>query len=374
VGAGLLIESLRRLQNVNPGFNPKNVLAVNLGLPDVKYDTEKQIAFYRELVERVRALPGVTAASAVLPLPLSENRIRTTFETEGRPIAPGDLPAAELRIICLDYFHAMGIPFVKGRDFTARDDNKAPGVVIVNSAFAEKFFPGEDPIGKRIKPGISTDDNDAVMREIVGVVGNVKHLKLNAEQDPEFYVPHTQIPFDSMTLVVKSDGDPRGLTDAIQNEVRAIDKDLPVFTIKTLEDYVAASVAQPRFNTLLLSVFAGLALVLTAVGLYGVMSYSVAQRTHEIGIRMALGAQSSDVLKLVVGQGMILTLIGVAIGLLAALALTRLMASLLYGVSATDPVTFATVSAALAAVALLACYIPARRATKVDPMIALRYE
>jgi putative ABC transport system permease protein len=374
VGAGLLIESLRRLQNVNPGFNPKNVLTLSLGLPDVKYTTEKQIAFYRELVERIRAVPGVAGASAVLPLPLSDSRIRTTFETEGRPMAQGDLPAAELRIVCPDYFRAMGIPFVKGRDFTARDDNKASGVVIVNSSFAEKFFPGEDPIGKRIQPGISTDDNDEVMREIVGVVGNVRHLKLNAEQDPEFYVPHAQIPFDSMTLVVKSEGGPRGLADAIQNEVKALDKDLPIFNVKMLDDYVSASVAQPRFNTLLLAIFAGLALVLTAVGLYGVMSYSVAQRTHEIGIRMALGAQSSDVLKLVVGQGMILTLIGVTVGLSAAFALTRLMSSLLYGVSATDPATFATVALVLASVALLACYVPARKATKVDPMIALRYE
>jgi putative ABC transport system permease protein len=374
VCAGLFIESLRRLQNVSPGFNPKNVLALNLGLPDVKYTTEKQVAFYRELIERINTLPGVTTASAVQPLPLSNSRIRTTFETEGRPMAQGDLPAAELRIVCLDYFHTMGIPFIKGRDFTAREDSKATGVIIVNSAFAEKFFPGEDPLGKRIQPGISTDDNDAVMREIIGVVGNVRHRRLNAEQDPEFYIPHAQVPFDSMTLVVKSDGDPRGLAGAIENEVKAIDKDLPVFTVKTLEDYVSASVAQPRFNTLLLAIFAGLALVLTAVGLYGVMSYSVAQRTHEIGIRMALGAQTSDVLKLVVGQGMILTLIGVVIGIVAAFALTRLIASLLYGVSATDPVTFAIVSAVLATVALLACYIPARRATKVDPMIALRYE
>ena len=374
VGAGLLIESLRRLQKINPGFDSKNVLTLRMGLPDVKYTTEKQVAFYRELLERINALPGVARASSVLPLPLSGDRVRTTFETEGRPIAQGDLPTAELRAIGLDYFRAMAIPLVKGRDFTARDDGKAPSVIIVNSAFAEKFFPGEDPIGKHIKPGISFDEDEPPMREIVGVVGNVRHLKLDAAEEAEFYAPHAQIPFDSMTLVVKSDKDPRGLVGAIQQEVRAMDKDLPVFDIKTLDDYVSAAVAQPRFNTLLLAIFAGLALVLTAVGLYGVMSYSVAQRTHEIGIRMALGAQASDVLKLVVSQGMLLTLIGVAIGLSAAFALTRLMASLLYGVSATDPATFAIVAATLSAVAFLACYIPARRAMKVDPMIALRYE
>ncbi len=374
VCAGLLIESLRRLQNINPGFNSKNVLTLKMGLPDVKYTTEKQVAFYRELLERINALPGVARASAVLPLPLGGDRVRVSFETEGRPMAQGDLPTAELRTIGMDYFAAMGIPLVKGRDFTARDNGKAPGVIIVNSAFVEKFFPGEDPIGKHIKPGISFDENEPPMREIVGVVGNVRHLKLDAAEDAEFYAPHAQIPFDSMTIVVKSENDPRGLSGAIQQEVSAIDKDLPVFEIKTLDDYVAGAVARPRFNTLLLAIFAGLALVLTAVGLYGVMSYAVAQRTHEIGIRMALGAQSSDVLKLVVSQGMLLTLIGVAIGLVAAFALTRLMSSLLYGVSATDPLTFVIVAATLSAVALAACWLPARRATKVDPMVALRYE
>jgi putative ABC transport system permease protein len=374
VGAGLLIESLRRLQNVNPGFDPKNVLAATVGLPDVKYSSEKQIAFYRELLDRIRALPGVKRASAVLPLPLSQDRFRLTFEIEGRPLPKGDHPASEYRAVGLDYFGAMSIPLLKGRDFTLRDDKKAAPVIVINEAFAEKFFPGEDPIGKRIMPSIAVDDTEPAMREIIGVVGNVKHLKLSGEDDPEYYVPHAQIPLDAMTLVVKSDNDPRGLIGAIQNEVRALDKDLPVFNIKMLDDYVASSVAQPRFNTLLLAIFAGLALILTAVGLYGVMSYSVAQRTHEIGIRMALGARAEDVLKMIVGQGMALTLIGMAIGLCAAFALTRLMASLLYGVSATDPATFAAVAVALAAVALAACYIPARRATKVDPMVALRYE
>ncbi len=374
VSAGLLIESLRRLQNVNPGFDPKNVLAVTVGLPEVKYPSEKQIAFYRELLDRVKALPGVKRASAVLPLPLGQDRIRLTFEIEGRPMPKGEHPVSEYRAVSVDYFGAMGIPLRAGRDFTPRDDRKATPVVIVNQAFADKFFPGEDPIGKRIMPSISVDDSKPVMRDIVGVVGNVKHLKLSAEDDPEYYVPHSQIPLDAMTLVVKSDNDPRGLIGAIQNEVRALDKDLPVFNIKTLDDYVAASVAQPRFSALLLAIFAGLALVLTAVGLYGVMSYSVAQRTHEIGIRMALGARAGDVLKMVVGQGMALTLIGMAIGLCAAFMLTRIMSSLLYGVSATDPATFAEVAIALAVVALAACYIPARRATKVDPMVALRYE
>jgi putative ABC transport system permease protein len=277
-------------------------------------------------------------------------------------------------MITLDYFRTLSIPLVKGRDFTARDDAGAPGVIIVNEAFARKFFPNEDPLGKRIKPGISTDENDPVMREIVGVVGNVRHRSLSAAVEPEVYVPHAQIPLDSMSLVVKTGADARSLAGAVRNEVRALDKDLPVYNVKTLDDYLAMSVAQPRFNTLLLASFAALALVLTAVGLYGVMSYSVVQRTHEIGVRLALGAQSSDVLKLVVGQGMLLALIGTGLGLLASLAATRVLASLLYEVSAADPLIYAGITLLLTTVALLACYIPARRATKVDPMVALRYE
>jgi len=374
VGAGLLVQSLRRLQQVDPGFNPHNVLTFSLGLPEVKYSSQQQIDFYRGLLARLGSLPGVQSASAVLPLPLSNDRVRVTFETEGRPMAKGELPATEYRAVELDYFRTLGIPLRKGRDFTARDDKKASAVVIVNEAFAQKFFPGEDPLGKHIKPGLSTDETKPVMREIVGVVGNVKHLSLNAEPDPESYIPEAQVPFDSMTIVIKTQTDPRRLIAAAQHEVRMLDKDLPVYNVKTLDEYLAASVAKPRLNTLLLAIFAGLALVLTAVGLYGVMAYSVMQRTHEIGIRMALGAERRDVIRLVIRQGMTLTLIGVAIGLGAAYALTRVMATLLYGVSATDPLTFIAVSLVLIGVALGACFVPARRATKVDPMVALRYE
>jgi predicted permease len=374
VGAGLLIQSLRRLQQVKPGFDPHNVLTLSVGLPESKYPLQRQIDFFRQLTSGIEALPGVRSASTVLPLPLSNSRMRVTFETEGRPMARGDLPASEYRATGINYFRTMGISLLAGRDFSERDDRKSTAVIIVNEAFAQRFFPGEDPIGKHIKPGITIDEAKPAWREIIGVVGNVKHLRLGAAPDPEYYVPHAQLPFDSMTIVVNTDGDPRSLISAVQSEVRTLDRDLPVSSVKTLEEYVAASVAQPRFNTLLLAIFAALALILTAVGLYGVMSYSVTQRSHEIGIRMALGARQQDVLKMVVRQGMTLTAIGLSVGLVGAYFLTRLMATLLFGVSATDPITFATIAVLLAGVALGACLVPARRATKVDPMIALRYE
>jgi putative ABC transport system permease protein len=372
-GAGLLIQSLRRLQQVDPGFNPHNVLSFSIGLPEVKYKPAQQVEFYRQLTARIESLPGVRSASSVMPLPLGGDRMRVTFETEGRPIPKGELPATEIRTIGLSYFKTIGIPLIRGRDFNERDDKKAPPVIIVNEAFAKQFFPGEDVIGKHIKPGISADDDEPGLREIIGVVGNVKHLSLSAEADPEAYEPHAQLTFD-MAMLVKTDSDPRSIVNAVQAEVRAMDKDLPAYDIRTMDEYLAASVAQPRFNTLLLALFAGIALLLTAVGLYGVMSYSVNQRTHEIGIRMALGANRSDVLKLVVGQGMALTVIGVAVGLTGAFFLTQLLKTLLFGVSATDPVTFAAIALLLTGVALAACFVPARRATKVDPMIALRYE
>jgi putative ABC transport system permease protein len=373
VGAGLLIQSLRRLQQVNPGFASHNVLTFSIGLPEVKYKPEQQVEFYRQLKARIEALPGVRSASGVTPLPLGGDRMRVTFETEGRPIAKGELPATEIRTIGLDYFKTMGIPLIKGRGFTERDTKKAPPVIIVNEAFANQFFPGEEILGKHINPGISADDDEPGMREIVGVVGNVKHMKLSAEADPEAYEPHAQLTMD-MTMLVKTETDPNPLINAIQNEIRSMDKDLPAYGIKTLDDYLWASVARPRFITLLLATFAGLALILTAVGLYGVMSYSVTQRTHEIGIRMALGASQNNVLGMVVRRGMGLTAVGVGAGLLSAFLLTKLLETLLFGVSATDPLTFVAISVILVGVALGACLVPARRATKVDPMIALRYE
>jgi putative ABC transport system permease protein len=375
VGAGLLIQSLWRLRQVKPGFQSDHVLTFNVAVPEVKYDGAKQVQFFEDLKSRLQALPGVQAAAFVEPLPLGGDHFTLSFETEGRPIAKGDQPSADFFLVDPGYFQTMGIPQIKGRNFTDRDQHKTSQVIIVSETFARQFFPGEDPIGKRIKPGISTfEDEKSQMREIVGVVGDVKNQSLALDPKPAFYVPHSQVPFSQMVVVLKTSTEPQSLIPTVTKEVASMDKELPVFGAKTLDEYLAASIAAPRFNTTLLAIFASVALVLTIVGLYGVMSYSVAQRTNEIGIRMALGAQTRDVLSMIVRQGLLLVLLGLAIGLAGAFGLMKLISSLLFGVTTKDPWTFAAVAGLLAAVALLACYLPARRATKVDPMEALRYE
>jgi putative ABC transport system permease protein len=374
VCAGLLIQSLRRLRQVSPGFESQNLLTFVVGIPEVKYPTAKQAQFYSDLVARVESLPGVRSASAVIPLPLSGDLFRISFETEGRPIAKGDQPSADFFVIGNGYFKTLGVSILKGRDFTERDNKQAPGVIIVNQTFARKFFPNEDPVGKRIKPGISTDTDEPAMREIVGVVSDVRNRNLSSELRPGYFVPAAQVPFNQMTMIVRTTNDPHSLITAVQNEVHSVDKEVPVYGVRTMDEYISATVAAPRFNTTLLGIFAAVALVLTIVGLYGVMSYSVAQRTNEIGIRMALGAQTRDVVRLIVSQGFKLVLLGLGIGLIGAYALTRVISSLLFGVTTKDPMTFAAVAVMLAFVALLACYIPARRATRLDPLRALRYE
>ncbi|MGC1613639.1 MAG: ABC transporter permease [Candidatus Acidiferrum sp.] len=374
IGASLLIESMFHLLHESPGFDPQGVLAFNLDLPDARYGKPEQSAdFFKELLGRIRTVPGVKDASAVMPLPLSENSLRTSFEIEGRPMAKSDLPRTFIRAVGLDYFKAMRIPLLAGREFTERDDRHAPHVIIINQTLARKFFPNESAIGKHMKPGMSAGKTDSRC-EIIGVMGDVKHRNLWQPPDPESYVPYDQNPIGAMDMVVRTEGDPMTLLPAMRAQVLALDAELPIYKAQRMEDYVAASVAQRRFTGLLCSIFAGAGLLLAVIGLFGVMAYSVAQRTHEIGVRVAVGAEKADILQMILREGMAITLAGIGIGLLGAFGLSSILKSQLFGVSATDPLTFLGVIMALAVVALAACYIPARRATRVDPMVALRYE
>jgi putative ABC transport system permease protein len=377
VGAGLFINSFLRLQKVNPGFDTNNALSFRIGLPDVRYpEAQQKIAFYKQLASRIESLPGVKNVAYTTALPLSGQRGGVGFSIEGEPsIAGRPFPYdADYRTVSPGYFNAMGIQLISGRDFDERDETMSNPVVIINEMLAKRFFANQNPLGKRINPSFGIDNRGILMREIVGVVGNLKHSSLSAETQPEVYIAYKQNPRPTMMFVIRANNDPNSLVAAIREETRSLDSLLPIYNVKTFDQYLSASVAQPRFNTLLLGVFAGVALILTIVGLYGVTSYSVTQRSHEIGVRMALGATSRDVLALIIKQGMGLTLTGVALGLVGAFALTRVAESLLFGVTATDPLTFIAVSALLIGVSIAACAVPARRATKVDPMIALRYE
>ncbi|HKP86348.1 MAG TPA: ABC transporter permease [Blastocatellia bacterium] len=390
--AGLMINSFARLRNVNPGFKPENVLTALIALPDSKYPDSRpdlKSGFFRELIERVSVLPGAQSAAVCSYLPLIGGSNGKLFTRQDRPAPTSieDIPLIQYFEISPGYFQTMAIPLEKGRFFDERDNGDGPTVAIVNETLARRFFPDEDPLGKvvltgvpeeMVPPGLLPPGFRFPRLKIVGIVGDVRHNGLAEQVNPEVYVPHAQGgKFETrnvMYLAMRVAGDPLSLSGAVRGAVTSIDKDQPVANIRTMESALADSLARPRFSTLLLGIFAGLALLLAAVGLYGVMSYAVAQRTHEIGIRMALGAESSDVLKMVVRQGLTLTVAGVGIGLAGALILTRLMTSMLYGVSATDPATFALISALLIGVALAACFVPARRATRVDPMVALRYE
>jgi len=366
VGSGLLVKSFVRLMQVDPGFDPSRLLVFNVGLPPAS-PAPQQDDFYGQVVEKLRALPGVQSAGAVSRLPLAGGNSDRSFQLPGSDTSYN----ADIRISTPGYFQTMGIPLLRGRALGEQDTHSLVRVAVVNQALAENVFPGQDPIGKYILnfgPG-----NDKL--QIVGVVGNVRHVGLETAPRSEVYLPFGQGHWPSVFVVVRSKtADPLALAGAAQNVVASVSRDIPLANLRTMEDVIAGSVLRRRFAMLLLSIFAGLAVLLAVIGLYGVTSYAVSQRIHEIGIRMALGAQKEDVLKLIVGQGMRLAALGVALGLLAAIALTRLMAALLFGVSARDPITFGVVAALLAAVALLANYVPARRAAKVDPMVALRYE
>lgn len=371
-GAGLLARSLDNLLETETGMRPEHVLTMRVSLTGEGYTPADALrGFTGELLPRLEGLPGVQAVGSIVWLPLSGSKSATSYFVEGRPEPPpGEAPGADIRIIAGDYHRAMGIPLVRGRTFDERDREDAPRTYVINEALAEQQFPGEDPIGRQL----NIPWNEMLEGEIVGVVGNVREMGLDEEPSPAIYWSYRQMPSGQLNLVLRTAGDPTALANAAQAVVREIDPNQPVAEVRTMEQVVSGTVSRPRFNLMLLGGFAAASLLLAALGLFGVISYSVAQRRQELGVRVALGATSRDVLRLVVGEGMGLTVAGLVVGLVAAIVLTRIMTSMLHGVSPTDPLTLAVVSAFLALVALLASYLPARRATRVDPMVALRNE
>jgi putative ABC transport system permease protein len=372
--AGLMIRSFISISNVSPGFNPKGVVTVGIGLSSRYPNVQMQASFYESLLARVRTIPGVDSASSINRIPMLAATASTSFTIQGRPVPSGSEPTADYRAVTGDYFKTMGIPLMKGRDLTERDNKDAPETIVINEKLAEQFFDGEDPIGKRIQ--IFPDRTR--WREVIGVVGDVRLIGLDTDINPTLYVPMPQNPYPAalrnVFLVVRTNGEHNGLVGGIRSELRSLDSDVPIAQVKTMEEIVSGSLSQRRLSMSLLVVFSVLAGVLAAGGIYGVMGYIVSGRTHEIGIRMAMGAQQAEVLRMILGDGAKLTAMGVGIGLGIALALTRVLSTLLFGVSAADPVTFAAISLVLACVAMLASYIPARRAARIDPMEALRYD
>ena len=393
IGAGLMIRSFYLLYKVNPGFSYEHLTSFNIALPEKKYSTEEKCAtFYNHLLEDLRALPGVESVAAASGLPLGNNGWQTSFVVEGQPPPPRDqVPLMEACLVTPDYFKVMNIPVLRGRVFNERDDQShlarkdlsalteaerdmlALNTLVIDEEFAKRYWPNEDAVGKRVR--LAGGDSEGPLLTVVGVVGRVKMESLNRNSDRvQGYFPFLQIPSDSMTIVVKGASDPNLLLGGVRETIKKLDPEQPIYSPRTLNEIRSESVAPERLNLTLLSMFAGLALVLAIVGIYGVMSYSVTQRTHEIGIRMAIGARPSDVFRMVLGHGMKLTLIGVAAGLVGAFALTRLMETMLFGVAPTDTTTFVSIAGIVIVIASLACYLPGRRATKVEPVVSLRYE
>ena len=393
IGAGLMIRSFYLLQQVNPGFSHDNLASFTVSLPQKKYGSEElRESFYTRLLEQLKSVPGVESAAAASGLPLGNNGWQTSFSIVGQPEPPPSLvPLMEACLVTPDYFKAMKIPVLRGRVFNDRDDRShligkdlsklsenqrsvaAANSIVIDEEFAKRHWPNEDPIGKRVRLG-GTDPTNPQL-EVLGVVGRVKMESLNQNSDRvQGYFPFAQMPLRAMTIVLKASGDPNQLINSARQAVAQIDPDQPIYSVRTMSDIRAESVAPERLNLTLLSLFAGIALVLAIVGIYGVMSYSVTQRTHEIGIRMAIGAQQRDVFRMIIAHGMKLALLGVGIGLVGAYGLTRLMQTMLFGVQPTDKITFASIAVLLVVVALLACYLPGRRATKVEPTVSLRYE
>jgi putative ABC transport system permease protein len=374
-GAGLLIKSFFNLRATNPGFDPVRVMTTSINLPRIRYpEIDQQIRTYDLIMEKLAAIPGVEAAGGVNPLPLGDNQRSLSFMPSGAaPLPRGNHPGGSYLLVKPDYFKAMKIPILQGRDLNRSDTKDSPPVIMINEAFVKKHFPDRNPIGQQVI--MDQPENKTLAREVVGVVGNTRHDSLAEPQGPEVYVPFAQDAGRSLDIVLRtSSANLLGLSADVKRAVREIDKDLYVPTLEPMTNFLATHLAQPRFNMMLLAVFAGVAMILAAIGIYGVIAYSVTQRTREIGIRMALGAQRTQMLGMVLRQSLTLVVIGITIGFLVALAATRVMATLLYGVGANDISTYAIVIFLLGAAALLASYIPARRAMKVDPMVALRYE
>jgi putative ABC transport system permease protein len=371
IGAGLLARSFMLLNQVKLGFDPDKALTMHFILPEYKYPEDRMnLAFFDQLLPRIATAPGVESVGLVSNLPLSGTSTSTSFIIEGQPPpSPQDRPLADYTLATPGFFDALRIPIVRGRPFGDQDTATSPGVVLINEAMAKRYWPGEDPVGKAISVSVGQYKG---RREVVGVVANVRREALSAEPRAEMYVPYAQHPERYVYMVVRARDNPLGLAQTVRSEILAVDKDQPVTKFRTMTQVVNDSESRRRFNLLLMCLFAVLALVLALVGIYGVVAYSVTQRVHEIGIRMALGARPGRVIRLIVRQGMLPVLVGAAGGLLAAYALTRVMASMLFGVSATDPAVFLSASVALLLVALLAIYLPARRATKIDPVTVLR--
>jgi putative ABC transport system permease protein len=376
IGAGLLLRSLDRLSHANLGIDPTHVLTASFDLSETRYNPDQQDRFVRDLMQRLNAIPGVVSASGAIPLPLHQDLWEVSFNQLDRPLPPRSQHGAGFYNVWPGLFETLKIPLIQGRTFNDRDARNGTPVMIVNQAFARKFYPGEDPIGKRVEIGAGEGPTRAQYkkREIIGVVGDIRTSNVTTPPGPAYYVPLPQLMWGAPTLVIRTAGDPAAIASEVREVMRSMDPDAPLYAVRTMEDYLALDLGRARFQTVLLALFAAIALLLTAIGLYGVIAYAVAQRLHEIGIRMALGASRSDVLQLVLGRGAMLTGVGILLGAGGAAALGRLIESLLFETPARDPLTYLTVCAVLGGVALLASYIPAMRATRVDPTVALRYE
>jgi predicted permease len=372
VSSGLLIRSFVRILNVDPGFNPKHVLTARIRLSVDRLNRDQRFQFFEQLAARLSNLGGVQSASAGWPLPMSDSIVHISFNIQGRPIDRGDEPAAAMSVVLPAYFETMRIPLVKGRTFGQQDGVKGAPSIVINQAFADKYFSRENPLGQHIQVRIGDEVFNQSVREVVGVVGNIKLKGLTADAQPEYYLPFAQAVVTNPYLVVRTSGDPAAIESDLRAAVREMDNTVPVYQVSTLEDYVSNSAAQPRFQTFLVTCFAGIALILASIGLYGLLSYMVAERTLEIGLRMALGARRSDVLGMIVRRGLTLALVGVVAGISIAAVATRLLSGLLYGIRPTDPLTFALTAAVFLLVSIAASGVPAYRAARMDPMTSLR--